>query len=115
MEHTMKLRSEPFEKIRAGQKTVEMRLYDEKRQQIRIGDQITFQCEEESLTAQVRALHRFPSFGALYSAMPKEMLGYGTEETADPKDMERYYTPEQQKQYGVLGIEIERIAICKRK
>lgn len=111
MEHTMKLQAEPFAKIRAGQKTVEMRLYDEKRQQIRVGDCITFCCGEETVTVRVCALHRFPDFKAMYKALPKEMLGYGAGEIADPMDMEQYYSREQQSQYGVLGIEIERIQI----
>ena len=32
MRYQMKLRSQPFEKIRSGRKTFELRLYDEKRQ-----------------------------------------------------------------------------------
>ena len=32
MLHTMKLKKEPFEKIKNGSKTIELRLYDEKRQ-----------------------------------------------------------------------------------
>lgn len=32
----------PFERIKNGTKTVEYRLYDEKRQQIKIGDKIEF-------------------------------------------------------------------------
>lgn len=39
MLHHMKLQAEPFQKIRSGTKTVEMRLNDEKRQSIREGDE----------------------------------------------------------------------------
>lgn len=42
MQHTMKLQPSPFERIVSGQKTVELRLYDEKRRQIRSGDTIRF-------------------------------------------------------------------------
>ena len=97
----MKLQAAPFESIRAGRKTVEMRLYDEKRQQIAVGDTIVFRCGEESLAVGVRKLHRFPNFEALYAAMPHAMLG-----SSDPKDMEQYYSQEEQLRYGVLGIEI---------
>ena len=110
-EHTMKLQAAPFAKIKLEQKTIEMRLYDEKRQQIRVGDCITFRCGEEAVTVRVRALHRFPDFKAMYNTLPKEKLGYGEGEIADPMDMEQYYSPQQQSQYGVLGIEIERIQI----
>ena len=38
----MKLSSEPFQKIEEGIKTVELRLLDEKRKGIQIGDYIKF-------------------------------------------------------------------------
>ena len=105
-EHTMKLQAAPFEKIKLEQKTIEMRLYDEKRRQIAVGDTVTFRCEEEELTVRVIALHRFPDFAALYAALPHSKLG-----STDPKDMERYYSQEEQRKYGVLGIEIERTTL----
>ena len=105
-EHSMKLQRAPFEQIKKEQKTIEMRLYDEKRRQIAVGDTIAFRCEEECVTVRVRALHRFPDFPALYAAMPHSMLG-----SDDPQDMEQYYSREEQQRYGVLGIEIERITI----
>lgn len=103
-EHSMKLQRAPFENIKKGQKTIEMRLYDEKRRQIAVGDTVTFSCEDERLTVRVLALHRFPDFTALYGAFPHSVLG-----SDDPKDMEAYYSKEEQQRYGVLGIEIERI------
>ncbi len=42
MKHTMKLRPNPFRMILCGEKTYELRLYDEKRQCIKIGDEIVF-------------------------------------------------------------------------
>ena len=44
----------------------------------------------------------------LYQALPLLECGYTSNnvETASPKDMEAYYSLEQQAQYGVLGIEI---------
>ena len=38
----MKLYESPFEKIKSGRKTIELRLYDEKRQKVEEGDTITF-------------------------------------------------------------------------
>jgi ASC-1-like (ASCH) protein len=59
----------------------------------------------------VTALHRFESFADLYAALPLEKCGYSQEEaaTASPRDMEAYYTPAQQAEHGVLGIEIQLI------
>ena len=42
MIHKMKLNENPFERIKNGTKTVEFRLYDEKRQQIKIGNKINY-------------------------------------------------------------------------
>ena len=42
MRHRMKLKPEPFQKMREGKKTIELRLYDEKRQKVQVGDQIEF-------------------------------------------------------------------------
>lgn len=40
----MKLQQKPFDSIKTGQKTIEMRLNDEKRRLINIGDEIEFTC-----------------------------------------------------------------------
>ena len=42
MKHEMRLHDTPFKMIQAGTKTIELRLYDEKRQQIQVGDEIEF-------------------------------------------------------------------------
>ena len=42
MIHKMKLNENPFERIKNGTKTIEFRLYDEKRKKIKIGDKIEF-------------------------------------------------------------------------
>ena len=42
MLHKMKLNESPFERIKNGTKTIEFRLYDEKRQKIKVGDKIEF-------------------------------------------------------------------------
>lgn len=111
MLHEMKLFPKPFAAIRSGRKTIELRLNDEKRQMIAIGDTVRFTntVSGETLEADVIALHRFGSFFALYAALPLDKCGYSKEElsTAAPEDMSAYYSPEQQAKYGALGIEIK--------
>lgn len=108
--HSMKLNPAPFAMIKQRQKTIELRLFDEKRQQIQIGDKIQFTNTEtgETLFATVINLHRFDSFAQLYQALPLLKCGYTAEDidTADPADMETYYSKEEQAKYGVVGIEI---------
>ena len=110
-EHIMRLRTAPFEKIKAGKKTIELRLYDEKRQQIAVGDTIRFVNTENSaevLFAIVKNLYLFDSFEELYNALPLTECGYTEEELsiASYRDMELYYSEEEQKRYGVVGIKI---------
>ena len=95
--------------VKSGQKTVEMRLRDEKRSLIKVGDQIRFiQADTgESLLCLVTDLYPYDSFETLYLHHDKISLGYREEETADPNDMLVYYPKEKIAQYGVLGIGIE--------
>lgn len=110
MEHEMRLNPAPFRMIQSGQKTIELRLYDEKRRRIRVGDTIVFTETEtgERMRVIVTDLHVFPTFSELYRALPLQKCGYTeTElETASPDDMLAYYSLERQRQYGVVGIGI---------
>ena len=107
----MKLHTEPFEKIKSGKKLYEIRLYDEKRKAIRIGDFIEFtkQNGDEKCTVRVKDLCLFKNFTELYSTLPLEQCGYALDELdkASPADMEAYYSKEEQKLYGVVAIKIE--------
>ena len=108
--HHMKLHAVPFEMIKRGEKTIELRLYDEKRRQIKAGDSIVFTntATGETLAATVAKLHCFESFEELYRSLPLLKCGYTPEDvdTADYSDMEAYYSAEQQKKYGVVGVEL---------
>ncbi len=110
MNHQMNLHPGPFAMIQSGRKTIELRLYDEKRQQIQPGDTIQFTstADGSKLAVSVVALHRFDSFDALYKTLPLLQCGYTEADiaTASPADMAVYYSPIQQAQYGVVGIEI---------
>lgn len=103
MNHQMKLNPIPFAQMKNGEKTVELRLNDEKRRLVQVGDTITFTQTEtgESLTVSVTALHRFDSFAELFEAL-------GTDCCGGACDMDRYYAPEAQKAWGVLGIGVSR-------
>ena len=107
--HEMRLHNAPFELIKNGTKTIEIRLNDEKRSLIKEGDIIEFEnrATKEKLKTKVIKLHKFGNFEELYKHFDKISLGYAEDEIADPKDMEQYYPQDKQEKYGVLGIEIE--------
>jgi len=108
--HKMKLNSTPFEMIKSGEKTIELRLFDEKRQKIKVGDKIVFtdNTTGETHNTTVVKLHRFNTFNELYKSLPLLKCGYTTEnvDKATPSDMEQYYSVEEQEKYGVVGIEL---------
>ena len=111
MLHEMRLHDEPFKLIQSGTKTIELRLYDEKRQQIQVGDIIEFtsRATGEVQKTKVIAMHIYSCFADLYRDYDKVSLGYGKDEEAKPEDMELYYSKEEQEKYGVVGIEIHLI------
>ena len=108
MTHRMNLNSAPFELIKSGHKTVEMRLNDEKRRLIKIGDKIEFSSREngEKLLTRVVNLTKFKGFCELYAHFDKRSLGYFENEDADPYHMSKYYSQEDIDKHGVLAIEI---------
>lgn len=108
MKHIMKLNNEPFELIKAGTKTIELRLNDEKRSLVKERDTIEFEnrVTGEKLEVTVVGLHKYDSFEELYKHFDKITLGYRSDEVAHPSDMEKYYSKEEQEKHGVLGIEI---------
>lgn len=112
MTHIMKLNPSPFDMIASGKKTIELRLNDEKRRMIGCNDEIVFvntQDSQKKIKVKVINIYRFKSFAQLYAELPLLKCGYTEEDvlTASAEDMLMYYSEEQQRKYGVLGIEIE--------
>lgn len=111
MKHEMKLNNGPYVNIKNGTKTIELRLNDDKRQLLKIKDLIEFTNREtlEQMLVEIQNLYHYPSFDELYKHFDKVSMGYKENDVADPKDMEKYYSKEEQEKYGVLGIEIKKI------
>lgn len=112
MTHYMNLWDDSFHAIKEGWKTVEMRLNDEKRSIINIGDIIEFSntTTHEKMFCQVVDLYKYADFAELYKHHNKISIGYKEDETANPDDMFLYYSREDIEKYGVVGIEITVIA-----
>ena len=98
-----------FEKIKNGTKTIEVRLNDEKRRELKVGDIITFDNRKtnEKIDVRVKNLYIYKNFEELYKHHDKISLGYEEEDVASPSDMRKYYSFEDTTKYGVVGIEIE--------
>ena len=109
--HRMHLDPQAFAAMEDERKTIELRLYDKKRRRIQAGDVIRFEStddETDVLFAWVTGMRFFASFDELYAALPLTACGYAPEElaAASPRDMDKYYAPEDQKKWGVVGIEL---------
>lgn len=106
--HEMHLNHEPFLAIKNGTKTIELRLLDEKRRNIRVNDFILFKdrLTHEEIQVCVIGLHIYPNFSLLYKHFDPIALGYSKDENALAEDMEVFYPIESQEKYGVVGIEI---------
>ena len=105
MIHKMKLNESPFERIKNGTKTIEFRLYDEKREKIEIGDKIEFSKLpdlQEKILVEVLDLYREETFESLF----KKIFTDEDEIERKIKSMYQYYSKEQEKEYGVIGIKI---------
>lgn len=102
------LNYEPFNKFKTGKKTVEMRVFDEKRRTFNVGDNLVFinrSNEAETIVTEIVAIKTFKNFEELFKNYDKQALGYAENEKADYKDLQKYYSPEEIEKYGVVAIE----------
>lgn len=76
--HIMNLHPDALMLIMSGTKTIEMRLYDKKRQQVSVDDYVIFVSTENSY-----------------------------DEIASPSDMWQYYSEDNIIKYGVVGIKVD--------
>ena len=109
--HEMKLQSKFFDFIKSGTKRIELRLYDEKRRNIELGDKIIFKKEpklEEVVEATVVGLLRYKSFKELFEDFDMSLLADKsmTKEELRQVLME-FYTIEKQNKYGMVAILIK--------
>lgn len=75
MVHKMKLNESPFDRIKNGTKTIEFRLYDDKRKQIKVGDKIEFSKLpelQEKMIVEVLELYQDKTFENLFKKLYKE-------------------------------------------
>ncbi len=107
--HEMSLKSDPFDRIKNGKKRVELRLLDEKRRNIRVGDRIMFTRAEngaEKICARVIGLHAYANFYALSADFLRSEMGFEDRVESVGDIMREYYSDEDVGQYGALAIRI---------
>ena len=108
MMHTMSLFDTSYEKIKHGEKHIEVRLNDAKRKTVAIGDTITFlklPDKKEQLNVKVIGLSTFATFKDLFSTFPNTAFGHH-DLTVDQQleNVHKIYSKEKEQEHGVLGI-----------
>ena len=111
--HEMELKEEYYNFIISGTKRIEIRLNDEKRQLIKLGDIIKFKKESDlndSFKVKVVGLLRYSSFDDMFKDFDISILADNSISKEELINLlEQFYTKEKQNQYGVLGIRFELI------
>lgn len=122
----MHLSDDMFSKVEAGTKTVEMRLFDDKRKQVDIGDYIEFihvADPARRVLRKVADLQPFASFRDAFTATEYRdnafvnVLRYTPAQLGAPESsdipalvhgMYKYYTKKQEKEHGVIAFTLEK-------
>ena len=109
MTHNMNLNDSPFRYIKNGKKDIEMRLYDDRRKALKIGDFIHFinTSNQEQMDVEIINLYVFPSFKEIYDIFDHSRLGYDSSDEGVYTDMEQYYSPDLIDEFGAIAIEIK--------
>ena len=109
--HNMKLMTKYFDYIKFGSKRIELRLNDEKRKNIKIGDEIIFEEVAENprhLKTKVIDLYYENNFKNLIEKYNIELFADKNTTKEDLiKLLNDIYSQEEQEKYGIVGIRIE--------
>jgi len=107
----MHLQKEHYDKVKSGEKIYELRLFDEKRKSLKIGEILQFYNapdESDAFDTRIKSFVTSTSFEELLMNIDCNKCG------ADSKSelleiLKKYYSLDKQTMYGVVAIEVERI------
>ena len=111
--YIMKVKPEYFEKIKTGKKIYEIRLLDDKRKLIKMGDTILLKKLPEvieGVVLKVVDIRFFDTFKDMIKRISSKDLGY---EDLSPDQIEEiyhgYYDVEEENEKGVVALKVERL------
>ena len=111
--YMMKLDAKFFDKMRERKKVYEVRLNDEKRSGIVVGDKIIFKRRPElidGLVVRVVEIKRYESFEKVATSLSLNSLGFENENVQSVVDFyHTIYSVEDEKKYGVVVLKVELI------
>ena len=105
------LKKEYYDKIKSGERVIELRLNDQKRQLMKIGDIIRFGLEperDEYVEAKIIGLIKYRDFESLLNDIPLDLLGFANLNKDEVLDLlYEFYSKKDEKKFGVVGIRVE--------
>lgn len=110
MIYEMRLEPIPFESTKAGRKLIEIRLCDDRRNQIVVGDKIVFKntINGNTLEVLVTGIRKYASIEKLVTSESFDMTGgIYSNPSHWIESIYRYYSKTDQIKYGLLAIEIK--------
>ncbi|MBR1413453.1 MAG: GNAT family N-acetyltransferase [Bacilli bacterium] len=112
MIHVMKLQEQYFNYIKLGTKEYEIRLNDEKRRNIKVGDFLEFQKEpllEDKMILKVKDLIYYDNFSDLLNDIDNYYLAdKDISKNELLNDLEKFYPIAKQNKYGVVAIKLDK-------
>ena len=109
-QYSMHLQPAFFNLIKSGEKTIELRAWDDKRRQIVPGDEIVFRTDgtDETMPVQVTHLVVARDFESLFEIIDVKKSGFETADVAI-KNIETFFNKSEQQKTGVVGIVVEKL------
>lgn len=109
--HRMQLQPSPFKQIQQGTKTLEIRLWDEKRRLMKVGDVVEFynaQDPVQTCKKNIRAITQAASLLDLFQEISLVAAGWPVETIATQavSDMRKYYSEVDEKNSGVVALHL---------
>lgn len=110
MKYVMNSNYISFNKMKNGERSVEVRLFDKKRQQLKIGDIIEFVNIEtkEKLLTQLKGIAIFENFSDMVDYLTPQLLGYPNKEELILR-FERLYPVDMVARFNIVGLFIKNI------
>lgn len=109
--HKLNVQEKYYNLLKSEEKSVELRLFDDKRKLIEVGNIIVF-CnnsnKDDTFEAEVTELYSAKNFDSLCNIITPKQAGFSTKKEL-LEVLEEFYTVDKQRKYGVLGIEIKLI------
>ena len=117
MFHKMKLYADYFELVKSNEKKYEIRLNDDKRKNVQVGDIIkfsNFSLPKEAIFVEVKSIQYYFSFANLFNHVPMKLIGL-PDRSIDEAISKIYsiYSKEDERKFGVILMEIETIQSTK--